>query len=240
MTIAGIQKSSLIDYPGKISCVLFTQGCNYDCFYCHNRALIDRSVVHECGTVGKRPTVPYGPILKMEAITEFLIRRVGYLQAVVISGGEPTIHEDLQDLFSLIKSIGYVTKLDTNGSNPMMISELISRHLVDYIAVDVKAPWDLYRSICGVNADGESVHETLQLLTRSHIRWEARTTVCPSLTRQDVRTIATYIPTNIVWRWNEYRVPAQYRHEDADLIFTEPCWHAGESTDFCRKSRGTS
>lgn len=124
MLISGIVKSSLLDYPGLISCVIFLPGCNYDCFYCHNRPLIQGSP----------------DILNPREVFDFLQKRKGQLDGVVISGGEPTLHKDLIPLIAQIRLLGYKVKLDTNGSNPQIIAETLEKNLCDYYAVDYKAP----------------------------------------------------------------------------------------------------
>ena len=133
MRIAGLVGSSLIDFPGRISCVVFLQGCNWNCWYCHNPQLIPLESDY-------RQNVMY----TLATFEEFLANRKGKLEGVVVTGGEPTIHYDLPDLLSMIKGLGYAVKLDTNGSNPQMVSDVLYSELVDYISIDIKAPW--YRS----------------------------------------------------------------------------------------------
>ena len=125
MRIGGLQKNSLIDYPGKVSCVLFLSGCNFDCPYCHNPDLV-------------RGSLSCHPFLDEKAVYEFLKRRKRFLDGVVISGGEPTLNKNLFRLCEKIKQIGYPLKLDTNGSQPQVIKRLINEGLVDYIAMDIK------------------------------------------------------------------------------------------------------
>ena len=180
MRIAGLVGSSLIDFPDHISCVLFLQGCNWNCWYCHNPQLIPLEAVE---------SDPY----MLETFREFLERRKGKLDGVVVTGGEPTIHHDLPNLLSMIKGMGYAVKLDTNGSNPQMVRDVLAANLVDYIAMDIKAPWDKYEKICGFGVHVEKVKETLALLKKCSIGWEARTTVCPSLDDEDVRLMESYV-----------------------------------------------
>ena len=125
MRLAGLQKNSLIDYPGKASCVLFLFGCNFDCPYCHNPDLV-------------RGGLSCHASLDEKTVYEFLERRKGLLDGVVISGGEPTLDKDLVFLCEKIKQIGYPLKLDTNGSQPQVIKRLIQEGLIDYIAMDIK------------------------------------------------------------------------------------------------------
>ena len=175
MNIAGIVKCSTVDFPEKLSCVLFTPGCNYDCWFCHNRELI-----------GSPPLIDYGQIYN------FLKKRAGLLEGVVISGGEPTIQAGLADFLSQLKTLGYALKLDTNGSNPNVLSELIEKRLIDYAAVDLKAPFDKYQKICGRDAD--SVKLSAEILFKSGIEWEMRTTVIPGLCESDFWDMAQALP----------------------------------------------
>ena len=144
MNISGIVKSSLIDFPGLISCILFVPGCNYDCFYCHNRSLIDGSHI----------------LLTPQYVTDFLQKRAGLLDGVVISGGEPTLQSDLISFMKMIRSLGYQIKLDTNGSCPDVVKEILKLKLCDYIAVDYKAPSVHYPMICGNGTDAGQVEIT--------------------------------------------------------------------------------
>jgi pyruvate formate lyase activating enzyme len=126
MKIAGLIKQSYIDYPGKMAAVVFTQGCNFRCGYCHNPSLVLPRLFHHN---------------KLVAVSDVLIHlenRKDWLDGVVITGGEPTIHGDLPDFLRQIKSLGYLVKLDTNGSNPLMLEKVIKENLVDFIAMDIK------------------------------------------------------------------------------------------------------
>ena len=206
MIFSGIVKSSLIDYPGKIATVLFVPGCNYNCFYCHNRSLIEEIT----------------DILDIQSINEFLQKRQGLIDAVVISGGEPTLHDDLPKYFQALKDLGYLTKLDTNGSNPEMISTLIKQGNVDYFAIDYKAPLDKYSIYCGDNADGINVLESIQLLINHHCQFEVRTTVIPQLSLDDLIQMAQEIPCVPRYVLNPYRKPLKYLEIHNDLVNASP------------------
>jgi len=182
MRIAGLVGTSLIDFPDRISCVLFLQGCNWNCWYCHNPQLIPLEA-------DDSQSEPY----TLKTFTEFLESRRGKLDGVVVTGGEPTIHSDLPHLLSTIKGMGYAVKLDTNGSNPQMVKDVLEAQLVDYIAMDIKAPWDRYEEICGRGVQVENVKQTLALLKVCSKGWEARTTVCPSLDDDDLRLMDNYV-----------------------------------------------
>ena len=134
--IGGIQKTTLIDFPQKVAAIVFTQGCNFRCGYCHNPELIETchsELVSEA--------------FSNEKIFSFLKTRIGKLDGVVITGGEPTIQKDLYDFVKKIKSMGFSVKLDTNGTNPAIIEKLIKENLLDYIAMDIKAPLNKYQQI---------------------------------------------------------------------------------------------
>jgi len=163
MKIGGLQKFSMIDYPGKISAVVFVQGCNFRCPYCHNRELV-------------LPEYFNGSI-NQDEVLEFLSGRKEKLQGVVITGGEPTIFPDLPDFLLKIKKMGFYLKLDTNGSNPYMLETIINRKLVDYIAMDVKAPVEKYSEITGSKIDKDKILSSIQLILQSGIEHEFRTTV---------------------------------------------------------------
>ena len=202
MRLAAIMGSTLLDYPGRVACILFTQGCPYDCFYCHNRQLI--------------PFLqPLGP--EPSAI-EFLERRRGLLEGVVISGGEPTAHADLPSFIRKIKDSGFLVKLDTNGNSPRMLRSLLDAGLLDYVALDVKAPWERYHEICGPSADWERVADSLGILKDAHIGWEVRTTVCPTLSEENMQAIGKQVGQVPLWRWNAYRIPSDYRTEDHERV----------------------
>jgi pyruvate formate lyase activating enzyme len=206
MIFSGIVKSSLIDYPGKIATVLFVPGCNYNCFYCHNRGLIEEIT----------------DILDLNEINEFLQKRQGLIDGVVISGGEPTLHDDLPLFFKSLKNLGYLTKLDSNGSNPEMISTLIEQGHVDYFAIDYKAPIDKYSLYCGDNSDAINVLESIQLLLDNHSQFEVRTTVIPQLSLDDLIQMAKELPAIPRYVLNPYRKPIKYLSIHQELVDTPP------------------
>ena len=180
MKIGGFQKFSLIDYPDKISCIVFTQGCNFRCFYCHNPELV---YPHLFG-------IPLGE----EEIFDFLERRQKQLEAIVITGGEPTIQEDLVSFLDRVKTLSYAVKLDTNGSNPFVIKELIKRKLIDYIAMDIKAPLERYEALTKVKVDLRRIEESINIIENSFLEYEFRTTYIPSfLTFKDLSKILSLI-----------------------------------------------
>lgn len=185
MKFAGIMKQSLVDYPGKVSAVLFTRGCNFCCPFCHNAHLVIK------------PHDP-PPALDMQEVLHFLQRHRGFLDAVVVSGGEPTMHNGLLEAFRTFKALDYATKLDTNGTNPTMLKQMLDEGLLDYVAMDVKAPLEFKKYAATVGrlstADFFNVRSSINLLRHSNLEVEFRTTVVPSLHQpEDIVEIARYL-----------------------------------------------
>ncbi|MEI7671637.1 MAG: anaerobic ribonucleoside-triphosphate reductase activating protein, partial [Deltaproteobacteria bacterium] len=171
MKIGGLQKFSLIDYPGRISAIVFTQGCNFRCPYCHNPELVDPE--------------QYGPLILEEEVLSFLEKRRGKLEAVTVTGGEPTLQADLEEFLQQIKAMGYLAKVDTNGSNPEMLERLIRGQLVDYLALDVKGPLRKYGQIVNARVETAMIRRSIELITASEIQHEFRTTVVRSQLDKD-------------------------------------------------------
>lgn len=206
MLLAGLTKCSFVDYPGLTACVLFVPGCNYDCFYCHNRGLIDGT--HE--------------VLLPGYVEDFLKRRASMLDGVVVTGGEPTLQPGLSVFLEKMKTLGYKTKLDTNGSNPEAVKELLDKHLCDYVAVDYKAPALRYKEICGPRADPNKVLSTIRILLASSVPFEVRTTVIPQLTGEDLVAMAKELPPLPRYVLNRYRKPEKYLPEDEERVNRTP------------------
>jgi pyruvate formate lyase activating enzyme len=204
MKFYGIVRSSLIDYPGKISAVLFVHGCNYDCYYCHNRPLLE----------------DWLEPIDTDELRSFLVSRGGLLDGIVISGGEPTLDPALPMFLRELHSLGFSVKLDTNGSSPDVIRRLIDERLVDYVAVDYKAPQSKYASIAGSGVNPQAVLETIRLLCASDTEYEVRTTVCPELTLSDLKQMTEELPLLKRYVLNPYRKPKRFKPEDADRIET--------------------
>lgn len=180
MKIGGLQKFSLIDYPGRIGAVVFTQGCNFRCPYCHNPELVDPA--------------QYGPTLSEEEVFSFLERRRGKLEAVTVTGGEPTLQKDLELFLQRIKKMGYLAKVDTNGSDPAMLDRLIRGRWVDYLALDVKGPLHKYRRIANAEVETAGILRSIALIDSSEIEHEFRTTVVRSqLDKEDLMTTARLV-----------------------------------------------
>jgi len=173
MKFGGIQKLTLIDYPGKIATTLFVYGCNFKCRFCYNSDL-----------VLSNPNTNKS-FLSEEEIFSFLEERKGFLEGVVLCGGEPTIYPDLPDFTEKIKQMGYKVKLDTNGSNPEMLHYLIKKKLIDYVAMDIKAPKDKYPKVVQCKVSIEKIEKSITLLKESNLDYEFRTTVVPTLLEKD-------------------------------------------------------
>jgi len=185
MKFAGLVKQSLVDYPGEVTAVLFTRGCNIRCPFCQNTDLLLRS---------PRFVEP----ISLEEALDFLKERKGFLDAVTVTGGEPTLHEDLPHALSAFKALGYLVKLDTNGTNPAMLQQLIAGGILDYVAMDIKAPLDYrkYARACGKLTTEEffNVRSSIRMLMEAGIEVEFRTTVVPLLhSFEDIEEIARYI-----------------------------------------------
>ncbi len=169
MLIGGLQRCSLIDYPGEICSIVFTYGCNFRCPYCHNPELVTGSP----------------PLLDLTELFGFLHNRTRKLTAVSITGGEPTLHKDLPELIKRIKEMGFKVKLDTNGTNPRMLETLIIEGLLDYIAMDVKAPFSKYQMVSGKQLDLSAIRDSISIIKNSRIGYEFRTTLVKELLNPD-------------------------------------------------------
>ena len=163
MRLGGLQKLSLIDYPGKLAAVVFTQGCNFRCGYCHNPELV---IPQE-----------YCPAVPEEEVMAFLRSRQEYLEGVVVTGGEPTVQEGLISFLDQLKRLGYLVKLDTNGSRPEVLKQVLSLRLVNYVAMDVKASLIRYDGVTNVPVSTEKIKESIRLILDAGIPHEFRTTV---------------------------------------------------------------
>ena len=206
MTVSGMVKSSFVDYPGQIVCVLFVPGCNFDCFYCHNRQLIDGAE----------------EIISPKYIADFLEKRAGKLDAVVISGGEPTLQRDLIPYMKSIKDLGYKLKLDTNGGSPEVVRQVLQEGICDYFAVDYKAPSLRYKEICGEAAEADDVLKTIRLLASSGTDFEVRTTVIPQFGLSDLVLMAKELPVLPRYVLNPYRKPELFLPHDEGRVSETP------------------
>jgi pyruvate formate lyase activating enzyme len=174
--IAGYIKNSFVDYPGKICTTVFTAGCNMNCWYCHNYQLLK----------GKQTNY-------YDEVMEFLQKRRGQIDAVTISGGEPTITKHLEDFIKKLKALGYLVKLDTNGLNPDILKNLLDKNLLDYVAMDIKTSFSKYSQLTRVNIDTIKLKDSIEILKNCNIDYEFRTTFSPDLNLLDIEEIAQIV-----------------------------------------------
>ena len=178
MKIGGFQKTSLLDYPDRISAIVWTSGCNFRCPFCYNKTL----------ALGTAELFPQDEILS------FLSKRKALLEGVVISGGEPLLHDDIVDFVKKIKNLRLLVKIDTNGAFPERLNELLEQQLVDYVAMDVKAPQKKYHQLTGINTDLSKIETSIDLLKTKAPAYEFKTTFIPGLlTKEDIILIAQWL-----------------------------------------------
>lgn len=181
MKIGGLQKLTLIDYPGKIAATVFTVGCNFSCPFCHNPELVDSLKIKK------------QPLILDEDIFDFLKQRQGILEGVCITGGEPVLHQDLPKFIKKIKDLGFSIKLDTNGSNPEIIEKLIREKLVDYFAMDIKGSLEKYQQIIRKKTDLEKIKKSVGII-KKFPNYEFRTTILPRFhKKEDMINIALWL-----------------------------------------------
>lgn len=175
MHLGGLQRFSLCDYPGKMAAVVFTQGCNFRCPFCHNGSLLS------AGNPGQE--------IAEKEILSFLRERAGMLEGVVISGGEPTLQPDLADFCRAVREMGFLVKLDTNGSRPKILKRLLADKLLDFIAMDIKATPERYHVLAGVPVDLTAITKSITIISRANIPALFRTTWVEGLHRQEERRL---------------------------------------------------
>lgn len=183
MKIGGFQKTTLVDYPGRVASIVFLSSCNMRCGYCYNADLA-------CGRVAT---------VNEQTVLQQLEDRRKYVDAVVITGGEPTIWPDLPAFMEKLKTKGFSVKLDTNGLMPERLECILKAGLADYVAMDVKAPYHKYPEIAGVLLDPNKIRESIEIIKFSGVDYEFRTTVAPGLTRKDLEDIAKQIAPAKKW-----------------------------------------
>lgn len=187
LKIGGIQKLTLIDYPGKISCTVFFLGCVFKCPWCYNPELVLPQKIKKQTRISEKE------------FFDFLKERKGLLEGVVLCGGEPTVNRDLPEFCGKIKKLGYLIKLDTNGSNPKILKDLIDKKLIDYVAMDVKATKENYGKTVGLLEcwnEGmlKNIEESIKILKEGEIDYEFRTTLIPGLLdKEDILKIAKWL-----------------------------------------------
>lgn len=181
MKINGFQKLTLLDFPEKVACIVFTAGCNFRCPFCHNASLVTH--------------IDNSNQINEEEILEYLKKRKGIIEGVCITGGEPLLQPDLEDFVIKVKDLGLAVKLDTNGSSPEKLISLVEKGLLDYVAMDIKNSKEKYSLTAGVETlNIENIEKSVEFLLQNHIPYEFRTTLVKDLhTPQDIVSIATWI-----------------------------------------------
>ncbi|CBK75597.1 anaerobic ribonucleoside-triphosphate reductase activating protein [Butyrivibrio fibrisolvens 16/4] len=197
MLILGLQKTTLLDYPGKVASTIFTGGCNFKCPYCHNRDLV----------------MPPADVLaySKDEIFDHLNKKKKILDGVCITGGEPTLHKDLPDFISEIKDLGLLVKLDTNGTNPQMLKSLVNDGLLDYVAMDIKHSKAKYNSIANmIKFDLSAIEESVSFLKENSVEYEFRTTIMKEChTEDDIIEIGKWISGAYAYYLQSYRESEQ-------------------------------
>ena len=180
MKIGGLQKTTFLDYPDKMACIVFTVGCNLRCPFCHNRDLVDGLV---------------NDLIEEKDFFKFLENRKDILEGVVITGGEPTLQLDLVDFCQKIKKMGFLIKLDTNGTNPKLVKELMDKKLIDFVAMDMKNDFENYEKTVGTPINLDNIKESIEMIQNWGGDYEFRTTVVPTLhTKKNLENILKIIP----------------------------------------------
>jgi len=178
MKIGGLQHTSLLDYPDCISAIIWTVDCNFRCPFCYNKTLVE-------GTA---------PLIAEEDIFAFLRKRKGVLEALVISGGEPLLQKDIVPFIQKVKKLDYLVKIDTNGSRPDVLEDLLKQDLVDYVSMDVKAPKNKYEKLTGVKTDISAIQRSITLIMEKAKGYEFKTTFVPNLLKkEDIVSIAKWL-----------------------------------------------
>lgn len=198
MLIGGLQKTTLIDYPGRLACTVFTIGCNFRCPFCHNRDLVSLQNFKKSRN----------QLINQQSIFSFLESRKKILEGVCITGGEPTLQPDLPDFCRKIKNLGMKVKLDSNGSNPEILSSLIEKKLIDYVAMDIKSRFADYEKTAGAKINLNNIQKSIQIILQSGLEYEFRTTIVPGLHNlQNLTQLAQELKSLLP---ASYRLPLRY------------------------------
>jgi pyruvate formate lyase activating enzyme len=201
MIVGGVEKLTLIDFPGRLAAIIFTQGCNFRCQFCYNPLLVmpigDVKLIYQKDH----------SVIPLSDLFGFLESRRGKLDGVVISGGEPTLQADLPDFIKQIRALGYAIKLDSNGTNPEMLEQVIKEGLVDYLAMDIKAPFGKYEQVVGVKVNEDNIRRSIEILKTSGVPYEFRTTLVPGLhTLEDIDAMGEMLASPAIASATEGRV----------------------------------
>jgi len=203
MKLGGLQETSLLDYPGKISAIIWTVGCNFRCPFCYNSDLV-------FGTVKE---------ISIETLKDLLEKRKGKLDAVSITGGEPLLHEDIEDVIREIKSKGYLVKVDTNGTYPNRLKTLLDKKLIDYVSMDVKATKETYDTVAGVKVDLQSIETSIHLIQTQAPAYEFKTTVIPTYhTKKDIITIAQWLQGSTQYYLQQFKTNTPLLSKEASIV----------------------
>jgi pyruvate formate lyase activating enzyme len=215
MKLGGLQQTSLIDYPGKIAAIIWTIGCNFRCPFCYNPQLVN----------GEIQEIPIKDIL------DFLDKRKGKLEAVSITGGEPLLHQDIESLITTIKEKGYLIKIDTNGSYPDRLNQLLQKNLLDYVSMDVKASKDNYHLVSGSDVNINNIDTSIHLIQKKAPDYEFKTTVIPPYhPKEEIIKIAEWLQGSKRYFLQQFRVTTPLL--SADLTKTQP-YSKDVMKDFC-------
>jgi pyruvate formate lyase activating enzyme len=195
MKIGGLQKTSLLDYPDHISAIIWTLGCNFHCPFCYNTDIVNQTI----------------PEIKEQEVLNFLHKRKKQLETVVITGGEPLIYTDLDSFLHKIKKMGYLIKLDTNGSLPQYLKKLLDQQLLDYVAMDIKAPPEKYHKLTETNVNIDDINTSINLIRENALDYEFRTTFIPKyLTKEDILKIAKWLNPSKRYILQQYKHDTQH------------------------------
>ncbi len=225
MKIGGLQKFSLLDYPEHLSAIIFTKGCNFRCQYCYNPMLVlpegaDKSKNIDSAENGNHKfsveeIEEVNSEISENDLFDFLNKRVGKLEGIVITGGEPTLHPDLPEFIDKIRKLGFKIKLDTNGTNPEMIKGLIAESQIDYIAMDIKGTEESYSKVTGVPVNMENIKKSIKIIMESNLPYEFRTTVVPELVKlEDIDIMGEMIKGADKWFLQQFK-------SDMELVNSE-------------------
>lgn len=207
MQIGGFQKTSLLDYPDTISAIIWTVGCNFNCPFCYNPQLVNGAV----------------DIITENEIFSFLKKRKGLLEGVSISGGEPLIQKDIVDFIKKVKKLGYLVKIDTNGTNPTKLQEFIDEKLIDYIAMDVKAPKKKYDKLAGVKVDIKKIEKSIEAIKKSTLDYEFKTTFVPDLLKkEDIIEITQWLDGSKTYFLQQFKVNTPLISSSLEKIMPYP------------------
>ncbi len=211
MVIGGLEKLTLIDFPGRVAAIVFTSSCNFRCHFCYNPLLVwpenrDTDKGRNIEGHPQNQAKINSSSAHVDDLFKFLESRRGKLTGVVITGGEPTMHVDLPDFIKKIRALGYDIKLDTNGTNPEMVQKCLDEKLIDYLAMDIKAPLEKYESVVGVKIDAKKIKQSIKIIMTSGVPYEFRTTVVPGLlTAADIAPMGELISGADKWYLQKFK-----------------------------------